>query len=112
MRLPCPYCGERDAQEFVYRGDASPQRPPSPASPPPPPRQREETRPSPHPLGEGNHEGVEGAFFDYVYIRDNPAGPMRELWYHAQGCRNWIVVTRDTRTHEIFGAVLARDAAP
>jgi sarcosine oxidase subunit delta len=55
---------------------------------------------------------VEGAFFDYVYIRDNPAGPMRELWYHAQGCRNWIVVTRDTRTHEIFGAVLARDAAP
>ena len=22
MRIPCPFCGERDAAEFVYRGDA------------------------------------------------------------------------------------------
>ena len=27
MRLPCPYCGDRDAQEFSYRGDAGPRRP-------------------------------------------------------------------------------------
>lgn len=81
MRIPCPFCGDRDAQEFVYRGDASPQRP----------------------------EGEEG-FYDYVYLRDNPAGPMREHWYHAQGCRNWLVVTRDTRTHAIDGAELAAEA--
>jgi len=79
MRLPCPYCGERDAAEFVSRGDAGPVRPMN-----------------------------EADIFDYVYIRDNPAGPIREHWYHAQGCRNWIVVTRNTLTHEIFGAVLAR----
>jgi heterotetrameric sarcosine oxidase delta subunit len=79
MRLTCPYCGERDAAEFVYRGDAAPTRPQS-------------------------EDGV----FDYVYLRENPAGPLREHWYHAQGCRNWIVVTRDTLTHAIFGAVLAR----
>jgi methylglutamate dehydrogenase subunit B len=83
MRIPCPYCGERDVHEFVYRGDAAPVRPAS-------------------------DEG----FYDYVYLRDNVAGAMREHWYHAQGCRNWIVVTRDTRTHRISNAVLARGVAP
>jgi sarcosine oxidase subunit delta len=81
MRLPCPFCGERDAQEFVYRGDAAPARP----------------------------QGEDG-LFDYVYLRDNVAGVMREHWYHAQGCRNWIVVARNTLTHEILGAILAREA--
>ena len=78
MRIPCPYCGERDAQEFVNRGDASPQRP----------------------------EG-EAGFYEYVYERANLAGPMAEHWYHAQGCRTWITVTRDTTTHEILGAAFA-----
>jgi sarcosine oxidase subunit delta len=75
MRIPCPFCGERDAQEFVYRGDAAPVRPSDDAD-----------------------------FHDYVYLRDNPAGTLRELWYHAQGCRNWIEITRDTRTHAIDGS--------
>ncbi|KQX22602.1 MULTISPECIES: sarcosine oxidase subunit delta [unclassified Sphingomonas] len=78
MRISCPYCGERDAQEFVYRGDAAPRRP----------------------------DG-EAGFHDYVYLRDNRAGIMAEHWYHAQGCRTWIVVTRDTRTHEMLGSALA-----
>jgi sarcosine oxidase subunit delta len=79
MRIPCPYCGERDSHEFVYRGDAAPKRP----------------------------SGDEG-FHDYVHLRANPAGPINEHWYHAQGCRNWIVVRRDTQTHQVFGASLAR----
>jgi methylglutamate dehydrogenase subunit B len=82
MRIPCPYCGERGVHEFIYRGDAAPMRPTS-------------------------DEG----FYDYVYLRDNVAGTMREHWYHAQGCRNWIVVTRDTRTHRISKAMLAREVA-
>ena len=71
MRIPCPYCGERDAAEFSYLGDAScaPGRP----------------RPASRRLS------------DYVYLRDNPAGPHRDLWYHGAGCRAWLVVTRDTR---------------
>ncbi len=81
MRIPCPFCGDRDASEFVYRGDASPVRP-----------------------------ADDAGYYDYVYLRENPAGPFREHWYHAQGCRNWLVVVRDTRSHEIFGAILARDA--
>lgn len=48
---------------------------------------------------------------DDPYLRDNPAGPISELWRHARGCRQWLVVRRDTRTHEIFGVVFAREAA-
>jgi sarcosine oxidase subunit delta len=48
---------------------------------------------------------------EYLYLRDNPAGVHRELWFHEQGDRSWLVVTRNTVTHEILGAELARDAA-
>ena len=85
MRLPCPFCGERDLSEFVCRGEAAPVRPP--------------------PGGEGAQE----AMFDYLYPRDNPAGPTAEHWYHAYGCRRWMVVERDTRTHAIAAARLARE---
>ena len=87
MRLPCTHCGERDSGEFAYYGDATLKRPDG--------------------LGPDEME----AFVDYAYRRDNPAGPHRELWYHAAGCRSWIVVARDTRTHEIFGAEPARSGA-
>jgi methylglutamate dehydrogenase subunit B len=81
MRIACPYCGDRDAHEFSYLGDATPHRP---------------------------TEGADAAaWVDYVYMRDNPAGRLRELWYHASGCRSWVIVTRDTCTHEIFSAELA-----
>ncbi len=86
MRIPCPYCGERDVREFTYLGDATLRRP-DPAAP-----------------------DAERLFFDYVYLRDNPAGPHRELWYHGQGCRSWIEVARDTRDHRIDGASFAMAA--
>jgi sarcosine oxidase subunit delta len=41
-------------------------------------------------------------FFAAIYVRDNPAGPHHELWYHASGCRSWLRVLRNTRTHEIL----------
>jgi methylglutamate dehydrogenase subunit B len=85
MRIPCPYCGERDAREFAYLGDAT------------------VTRPTASDVA---------AFQDYVNLRDNPAGTHREFWYHASGCRSWLVVTRDTRTHRIDGAVLAKRESP
>ena len=88
MRIPCPYCGLRDHDEFVYYGDAALLRRPDPAAP-----------------------EAGQAFFEYVYIRVNPAGPHRELWFHQGGCHDWLVVTRDTRTHAISGAEPARRAA-
>ena len=75
MRIPCPHCGERASEEFSYLGAADPVRPPPDA-------------------------GAE-AWHDYVYLRDNPAGALREFWHHVHGCRRWLVVTRDTRTHAI-----------
>ena len=85
MRIPCPFCGERDLREFTYLGDAT------------------VTRPDPA------HPEAERLFFEYAYLRDNPAGPHRELWYHAQGCRSWLRVDRDTRTHRISRAALAAE---
>lgn len=88
MLIPHPLLGLRDAQEFTCLGDGSLLNRPSP---------------------EG--EGAEAAFCDYVFLRDNPAGIHRELWFHEQGDRSWLVVTRNTLTHEILAAELASDVA-
>ena len=40
-------------------------------------------------------------WFAYVYLRENPKGPHREYWRHSGGCRRWLIVTRDTATHEV-----------
>lgn len=85
MRIPCPFCGSRDSHEFVYRGTANPVRP--------------------------GPTGDTVDFVGYVYERDNPAGQIREHWYHASGCRNWLVVTRDTRDHVIDNAVFAQSSS-
>jgi len=87
MRIPCPYCGERDVSEFAYLGDAGYVRP-DPDSADAPRR-----------------------YFEAVYLRDNPAGPHEELWFHSQGCRQWLQVRRDTRTHEILGVRVAGPTA-
>lgn len=42
------------------------------------------------------------AFVDFVYFRDNPAGPHDEIFQHAGACRAMLRVTRDTRTHQIL----------
>jgi sarcosine oxidase subunit delta len=91
MQIPCPHCGARSHEEFVYHGDATLRRPVAPAP------------------GEGSDDpAVLAAFCDYVYLRHNPAGPHRELWFHAMGCHAWLVVERDTLTHAITGALPAR----
>ena len=56
-------------------------------------------------------EDVVKKFSEYMYLRDNPAGKHREIWYHEQGDRSWLVVTRNTLTHEITEVELARDVA-
>ena len=86
MRIECPCCGLRDNGEFTYLGDDTLKRP----------------RGMDVPLA---------AMTDYVYLRDNPAGLHSELWYHGMGCRSWLVVARDTRTHRIDTVALARDVA-
>lgn len=82
IRIPCPHCGLRDHSEFTYLGDATVRRPAADA-----PIER---------------------WCDYVYTRNNPRGRHQELWHHGHGCRAWLVVERDTYTHAVFGARLAR----
>ena len=88
MIINHPLLGPRDAQEFVYLGD-----------------ENLINRP------DGMAENATETFYNYLYLRDNPAGEHRELWYHEQGDRSWLVVTRNTVTHEITSVELARDVA-
>jgi methylglutamate dehydrogenase subunit B len=82
MRINCPICGARDRREFYYKGAALALERPDPEA------------------------GLD-AWDAYVHLRDNPAGVTQELWYHESGCSAWLVVTRDTVTHEVLGAGLA-----
>jgi heterotetrameric sarcosine oxidase delta subunit len=41
--------------------------------------------------------------FERVWLRRNAAGRQTERWFHAQGCRRWLTVERDTRTNEVHG---------
>ncbi|MBX9927142.1 MAG: sarcosine oxidase subunit delta [Hyphomicrobiaceae bacterium] len=84
MRLTCPYCGPRGSEEFTYYGDARVQRP-------------------------DGADDSDGKWYSYVYLRENPNGCLRELWWHASGCRSWLVVTRNVTTHAITEVRLARD---
>ena len=88
MLIPHPLLGPRDASEFVYGGSADLLDRPDPAA-----------------------DDAAERFHDYAYLRDNPAGEHRELWFHEQGDRSWLVVTRDTRTHAVVKAELAHDVA-
>jgi methylglutamate dehydrogenase subunit B len=84
MRLKCPLCGDRDRREFTYFGAEDYLHRPSESAP----------------LAEWDN---------YLHLRDNPAGVVRDLWYHEQGCAQWLLVTRNTVTHEISGVELVAE---
>ena len=46
---------------------------------------------------------------NYLHLRDNPAGVTRDLWYHETGCGSWLLVTRNTVTHEILATERVAD---
>ena len=84
MLIPCPHCGLRPVEEFTFLGDAKPQRPTS-------------TDPA-----------TMEQWFDYTYLRDNPRGDIEEFAHHSGGCRSWLVVSRNTVTHAVHGAITAK----
>jgi methylglutamate dehydrogenase subunit B len=83
LRIPCPVCGLRDYTEFGYGGDARKRRPV-------------------HGVAELQ------TWHDYLFLFDNVKGMHREFWQHVMGCRQWLVVERDTGTNVVSGATLAR----
>ncbi|ALG91006.1 MAG: sarcosine oxidase subunit delta [Confluentimicrobium sp.] len=86
MRIICPLCGARDRREFTYLGHEAYLHRPAADAPP-------------------------EAWDEYLHLRDNPAGPTRDLWYHEMGCAAWLLVERNTVTHEVLSAVLVHDVA-
>ena len=86
LRITCPHCGERDHTEFAYGGDATIRYPAL------------------------DNDDLE-AWYRAVYVRRNPRGPHKEFWHHVNGCREWLVVERDTLTHEITAVTSARAEA-
>ena len=85
MLIACPHCGTRPVEEFTFLGDASVKRPTS------------------------NDPATMEQWFDYVYLRDNPKGRFDEYVHHSGGCRAWLVVSRNTQTHEVYGCRTTRD---
>ena len=88
MIIEHPLLGSRDAAEFTYLGDA-----------------KLIDRPN------WQTETAAEDFYNYGYLRDNPAGWHKELWFHEAGDRSWLVVTRNTVTHEISSVELAQNVA-
>ena len=88
MIINHPLLGPRDSSEFVYLGDANLINRP-----------------------DWQEDTAVQHFVEYGYLRDNIAGMHRELWFHEYGDRSWLVVTRDTLSHEIKEVRLASDVA-
>ena len=81
MQIPCPFCGSRDLREFTYFGDAS--------------------------RGIPTLKADFDTWATYVWVRKNPRGRLSEHWQHTHGCRQFLQISRDTGTHEIFDVRLA-----
>jgi len=83
LRIRCPFCGLRDYSEFSYGSDASVVYP--------------------------NLDAGEDEWHEAVFMRENVRGLQSETWHHVNGCRMWLIVERNTLTHEI---VSVRPAHP
>lgn len=77
LLIDCPWCGPRDETEFRCGGEAHIVRPADPDA-----------------LSDEE-------WADYLFMRMNPKGWLRERWVHSQGCRRWFNLVRSTITHEI-----------
>ena len=72
--IPCPNCGARPVGEFRFGGEVL-------------------KRPRP--------EASNGEWASYFYVRRNVAGDQTEWWYHKFGCRQWLVIERDTVSNAV-----------
>lgn len=88
LLIACPWCGPRDESEFSCGGEAHIVRPKRP----------------------DRLDDVQWA--DYLFMRQNPKGPHREIWMHAHGCRRWFNVARDTVSHEILAVYRIGEKPP
>lgn len=74
LTLPCPNCGPRPVEEFVY-GEI--------------------------PTVPDSIIDADAVDLDRAFMRTNPEGVQTERWFHVFGCRRWLTLKRDTRTDEV-----------
>ena len=86
MLLRCPWCGERDENEFVCAGTTHITRPGLAAD--------------------------DATWGEYLFFRDNPKGLHLERWRHAFGCGCWFNIARHTVTHEVLAVYGINEPAP
>jgi heterotetrameric sarcosine oxidase delta subunit len=87
MIIPCPWCGSRGEDEFVFGGE--PALRPVPAA-----------------------EVTDQAWATYLYFRANEKGAHREIWHHAKGCGQWFSLLRDTVSHQVLSDPPNKSAGP
>lgn len=80
LRLPCPYCGLREIDEFAGGDEAHILRPVDPSA------------------------TTDAQWADMLYYRENPRGVYLERWVHRHGCNRWFNLARDTVTDEVIAA--------
>ena len=70
--IECPNCGPRPSTDYRYGGEVRPAADPNAA-----------------PEVEARR----------LWMRRNVAGDQRERWFHRDGCRRWLTITRNTLTN-------------
>lgn len=88
LLITCPYCGPRNETEYHYGGQAH------------------------IPFPAADEEVTDKDWAEYLFYRDNPAGPYAERWMHAVGCRRWFNVVRDTVSYELLATYPMGQAQP
>jgi heterotetrameric sarcosine oxidase delta subunit len=88
LLIPCPWCGPRDEVEFHYGDEAHITRPADPGA------------------------LDDAAWAEYLFMRNNPKGPLAERWVHSAGCRRWFNLLRDTATHRILAVYRIGELLP
>ncbi len=79
IMLDCPFCGPRNVGEFAHLGEVVARPDPRTATP--------------------------AQWRDYLYVRDNVAGVVRERWLHRAGCRKFFDAVRDTTDNTVHETV-------
>ena len=79
--LRCPHCGRRPLSEFVH-GEV--------------------------PLVPESITDPDERDLDRAFMRDNTEGVVTERWFHADGCRRWMTLERNTANDEVLALQSAK----
>jgi heterotetrameric sarcosine oxidase delta subunit len=75
LKIPCPHCGERPIEEFMYG----------------------EIPNVPETLTDPDERDIDRGF-----MLSNLEGETVEAWFHTYGCRRWLKLKRNTKTDLIL----------